>query len=247
VSTGGRGGAGPARPGEPTPTHRRASRRVRLAASLLLLGAVAPRLTAQAADAGAILDRAVRKFGHVTTLRADFSQFVHDPMLGATDTSWGEFLQQRPGKFALRWQHPKGDLIVADGEVMWVYLPSSVPNQVVKTTLTGKPGESADLVAEFLDHPSQRFVVSYARADSVRGRAADVLSLVPRQQGTVPYRRVLIWVDREDTLVHRVEISESSGAVRRLTFDRMRVNVPIPASTFRFRPPAGARIVDASQ
>jgi outer membrane lipoprotein carrier protein len=218
------------------------------AAAALLLGVTAPRpAAAQAADAGTILDRAVEKFGHVSTLRAEFRQVVHDPMLGATDTSWGEFLQQRPGKFALRWRRPAGDLIVADGQVMWVYLPSSVPNQVVKTTLSGRPGESADLVAEFLDQPRQRFAVTYVRADSVGGRAADVLSLVPRQQGTLPYRRVLIWVDREDTLVHRVEISEGSGAVRRISFDRMRVNVPLPASSFRFRPPAGARIVDASQ
>lgn len=206
-----------------------------------------PATAAQAPDAGEILDRAVEAFGHVTSLRADFTQFVRDPMLGGADTSWGEFLQQRPGKFALRWQHPKGDLIVADGQVMWVFLPSSAPNQVVKTNLSGKPGESADLVAEFLDQPSQRFAVAYVRADSVRGRAADVLSLVPRQQGTLPYRRVLIWVDREDTLVHRVEINEGSGAVRRITFDRMRTNVPIPASSFRFRVPPGVRVVDASQ
>jgi outer membrane lipoprotein carrier protein len=206
----------------------------------------APAAVAQAPDPGAILDRAVAKFSHVTTLRADFTQFVQDPMLGGADTSWGEFLQQRPGKFALRWQRPRGDLIVADGRVMWVYLPSSVPNQVVKTNLTGRPGESADLVAEFLDQPQRRFAVTYVRADSVRGRAADVLALVPRQPGTLPYNRVTIWVDREDTLVHRVEVSEGSGAVRRITFDRMRTNEPIPASSFRFRPPAGARIVDAS-
>jgi outer membrane lipoprotein carrier protein len=219
-----------------------------VAFALVAVGSLgAPAAVAQAPDPGTILDRAVETFSHVTTLRADFSQFVRDPMLGSTDTSWGEFLQQRPGKFALRWQHPKGDLIVADGRVMWVYLPSSVPNQVVKTNLSGKPGESADLVAEFLDQPRQRFTVTYVRADSVGGRAADVLSLVPRQQGTLPYRRVLIWVDREDTLVHRVEINEGSGSVRRITFDRMRTNVPIPASSFVFRPPPGLRVVDASQ
>jgi len=219
-----------------------------VAVVLLAVGSLtAPATMAQAPDPGAILDRAVETFSHVTTLRADFTQFVRDPMLGATDTSWGEFLQQRPGKFALRWQHPKGDMIVADGRVMWVFLPSSVPNQVVKTNLSGKPGESADLVAEFLDQPRQRFVVTYVRSDSVGGRAADVLSLVPMQQGTLPYRRVLIWVDRADTLVHRVEINEGSGAVRRITFDRMRTNVPIPASSFVFRAPPGVRVVDASQ
>ncbi len=213
---------------------------------LLLACALPCPVRAQAPDAGDILDRAVAIYARVNTLRADFTQFIRDPMLGTADTSWGEFLQQRPGKFALRWQRPKGDLIVADGRVMWIFLPSSAPSQVVKTTLTGKPGESADLVADFLDQPRQRFTVAYVRADSVGNRPADVLALVPRQPGTLPYRRVLIWVDRADTLVHRVELNEGSGAVRRITLDRIRTNVPIPASSFVFRPPTGVRIVDAS-
>jgi len=43
-----------------------------------------------------------------------------------------------------------------------------------------------------------------------------------------------------------VEITEASGAVRRIAFDRVRTNVRIPASAFTFQPPAGIRVVDAS-
>ena len=75
---------------------------------------------------------------------------------------------------------------------------------------------------------------------------ADVLRFVPKDAANAPYRRVDIWVDRGDALPRQVEINEVSGAVRRITFDRLRVNVRIPASTFTFRPPAGARVVDAS-
>jgi outer membrane lipoprotein-sorting protein len=53
-------------------------------------------------------------------------------------------------------------------------------------------------------------------------------------------------VDRADSLVRRVEISEGSGAVRRIVLDRLRINVAIPASAFVFRPPKGVRVVDAS-
>jgi len=35
--------------------------------------------------------------------------------------------------------------------------------------------------------------------------------------------------------------------VRRLTFDRMRVNPRLPASTFVFTPPRGVRVVDATR
>lgn len=199
----------------------------------------------EAQEAGTILDRAVAAYANVTTLRADFVQKIHDPMLGSDDVSRGEFLQQRPNKFAMRWREPQGDLIVSDGQTLWVFLPSSAPNQVVRTALSGRAGESGDLVAEFLDHPRDRFTVAYERAEGVAGRAADVLALTPRDRNAA-YGRVLIWVDRQDNLVRQVEITEVSGAVRRITFDRLRVNQPIPASTFAFRAPAGARVVDAT-
>ena len=218
--------------------------RLTLAGFLVLLAA-AP-LAAQEPDGGVILDGAVAALSRATTFRADFTQRIRDQMLGTDETSTGEFLQQRPGKFAMRWRRPPGDLILADGKTLWVYLPSSAPRQAVKTTLSGKPGESADFVAEFLDHPRDRFTVTWLRADTVNARPADVLSLVPRT-ANVPYQRATIWVDRADSLVRRVEITEGSGSVRRLTFDHMKVNTPIPPSAFRFTPPAGVRVVDATE
>jgi len=223
------------------------TRGLALAVGAVLCGATGARVEAQEAEAAAeILRGAVAAFSQARTLRADFTQFLRDPMVGTSDTSSGEFLRQSPGKFAFRWRHPNGDVILSDGQVLWAYLPSSAPNQAVRSTLTGKPGESADVLAEFLDEPQQRFQVGYVRPDSLGTREADVLSLVPRQQGTLPYRRVLIWVDRADSLVRRVEINEGSGALRRIVLDHLRVNTPIPASSFVFRPPRGVRIVDAS-
>jgi outer membrane lipoprotein carrier protein len=219
--------------------------RVSLAAPLLLV-ARPPAGTAQTPHAGAVLARAVAAYGRMNTLRANFVQYVRDPMLGGSDTSWGEFLRQAPGKFAFRWRRPAGDLIVSDGQVMWVYLPSSAPKQVARTVLSGRPGESADVVDQFLDQPERRFTVTYVRADSVAGHAADVLALVPRQ-GNLPYTRVLIWVDRDDSLVRRADVSEGSGALRRIIFDHIRVNTRLSPSTFVFRVPAGVRVVDTSQ
>jgi len=227
------------------PAHRRTAivRRVVLAA-VLLGGALLPR-PARAQNAGAILDGAVAVYGRITSFRADFVQEVTDPMIGGGEPSQGEFLQQRPNRFAMRWTRPRGDLILADGQYLWVYLPSSTPNQVVRSRLTGGAGESADVIAEFLDRPRERFTVAYVRADRANGREADVLALTPRSRDAA-YARVHVWVDRQDSLVRKVEITEASGAVRRLTFDRLRTNVAIPASSFVFRPPTGIRVVDAT-
>ena len=211
----------------------------------LFLLSVCPSVRLSAQNADSILNRAVAAFQEVTTLRADFVQTVRDEMIGINATSRGEFLQQRPNRFAMRWREPAGDVILSDGTWLWVYLPSTAPNQVVKSSISSQPGRTPDVVAEFLERPRERFTVTYLRAEAVRNRPADVLSFVPRQSNG-PYRRVHMWIDRQDNLPHQVEITEASGAVRRVTLDRVRVNSALPASAFAFRPPTGARVVDAS-
>jgi outer membrane lipoprotein carrier protein len=222
---------------------------------LLLLGLLAPwplgplapwPLAAQAPTAESVTNRAVAAFQRVTTLRADFVQTVHDPMLGDDETSRGEFMQQRPDKVSMRWREPRGDLIVVDGQTLWVYLPSSTPGQVVRSDVRGRSGQVPDPVAEFLDRPQERFTITYVKAEAVGSRAADVLQMVPKRPDQ-PYRRVQIWVDRADALPRRVEIEEASGAVRRIQFDRLRVNAAVPASAFTFTPPHGVRVVDATR
>jgi negative regulator of sigma E activity len=66
------------------------------------------------------------------------------------------------------------------------------------------PGQTPDVVADFLERPRERFTISYERAEAVAGREADVLRFVPTERGA-PYRRVLIWIDRADNLPRRVD------------------------------------------
>jgi outer membrane lipoprotein carrier protein len=201
---------------------------------------------ASAQNADSILNRAMTSFQNVTTLRADFTQLVKDEMIGTNSTSRGEFLQQRPNRFAMRWRQPPGDVILSDGAWLWIYLPSSAPGQAVKSAVSGRPGQSPDVVAEFLERPRERFTISYVRTEPVGGRTADVLSFVPKQSSSA-YRRVMLWIDRQDNLPHQVEINEASGTLRRITLDKLRINTTIPASSFSFRPPSGVRVVDASR
>jgi outer membrane lipoprotein carrier protein len=211
------------------------------------LMAVGLPLRAQQVNGDSVLDRAVAAFQQVTTLRADFVQRLRDPMLGTDDSSRGEFLQQRPNKVAMRWREPAGDMLVVDGQTLWVYLPSSTPGQVVRSDIEGRPGQSPDVVAEFLERPRERFTITYVKSEAVGSRMADVLQFVPKQQENAAYRRVQIWVDRQDAVPRQVEIHEVSGAVRRITFDRMRINSAIPARMFTFTPPPGMRVVDATR
>jgi outer membrane lipoprotein-sorting protein len=53
-----------------------------------------------------------------------------------------------------------------------------------------------------------------------------------------------VWLDRDDALPRRLEISERRGGVRTITLSHVRANTALPADAFAFTVPDGVRIVD---
>ena len=111
------------------------------------------------------------------------------------------------------------------------------------TSFSHVVGASAvDLQAQFLGDPVKRFTHTMQPAERVQGRMADVLTLVPR--GNEPFRSLKVWIDREDALARRFEVTERNGVVRRMQLDNLQVNGTMPADVFRFDVPAGVRVLE---
>jgi outer membrane lipoprotein carrier protein len=194
-------------------------------------------------DPGPILDRASAAYQTVTTLSAEFVQVVANPLLGAPDTTRGKLYQMRPSHFAMRFSQPRGDRIVADGRHLWLYTPSTTPGQVIRTAIPSAGTTGPNLIAQFVERPRERYRARYLRADSLAGRMTDVVALVPRATD-LPYSEAVVWIDRDDSLVRRIEIVETSGQRRTLVLDKVAVNRGVPGREFTFLPPAGLRVVD---
>jgi len=194
-------------------------------------------------DPGPALDRASATYQTIRTLSAEFTQVVENPLLGAPDTTRGKLYQMRPSRFAMRFTHPKGDRIVADGRHLWLYTPSTTPGQVIRTAIPSAGTTGPNLIAQFVERPRERYRARYVRADSVAGRVMDVVELVPKTTD-LPYNKAVVWIDREDGLVRRIDIEESSGQHRTLVLDKLVVNGGVPGREFTFSPPAGLRVVD---
>ena len=210
----------------------------------LVVAAPAP-MPARAQDPWPIIDCASAAYQTIATLSADFVQVVTNPMLGAPDTARGRLYQLRPGRFAMRFTEPKGDRIVADGQFLWLYTPSTTPGQVLRSRIPEYGTTGPNLIGQFVERPHERYTARYVRADSLpdgTGRV-DVIALVPKT-ADFPYRDALLWVGRQDCLVHRLDITEASGQLRSVTLRRLTVNRGVPAREVSFSPPAGVRVVD---
>jgi outer membrane lipoprotein carrier protein len=207
--------------------------------------AVGISLALQTPDPWPILDRASQTYQTVTSLSADFVQIITNPMIGAPDTTRGRLYQMRPSRFAMRFTDPKGDRIVADGRFLWLYTPSTTPGQVIRSRIPEYGTTGPNLIGQFVEQPRERYTAHYVRADSLPdGRGlVDVIGLVPKGHDQ-PYDEATIWVGREDGLVHRVDIKESSGQERTVILRKIRANGGVPGRELTFSPPAGVRVVD---
>ena len=214
---------------------------LRLSRSFPLLVALAAVPLGAQAPADAALDRAVAKYKGVRTMKATFDQTISNPITGSVSSARGEMLVHRPGRIAIRFTDPAGDQIVSDGKRMWIYLPSSAPDQVIRTQAAAQ-GSGFDVAGDLLTSPRAKFDVTDGGSATVAGRATRIVVLAPTSERA--FTRARLWVDRADGTVRQVELTEPSGLTRLIVFRTMALNPKLPASAFNFKVPKGARVVD---
>ena len=209
---------------------------------LLALLPLAPGIVV-AQDAQDIVGRSSRVYRSLSSMSADFVQVIDNPMIDSAE-SRGTLVQAGEDKLAMRFTDPSGEAIVIDGRSIWVYTPSTTPGQVIRMSVpSGGPVYGYNILAWLLDRPAERYTASYVRSDRLNGRAMDVVQLEPAVPD-LPFERAVLWLDKEDGLPRRLEITEPSGAIRTLTLSKVRVNRQVPKNTFTFEVPSGVRVVD---
>jgi outer membrane lipoprotein carrier protein len=212
---------------------------------LLALALVAGPVVAQAQqkqDGAAVASRAAQVYRNLTSLAADFTQVIDDEALGRLE-SRGTLVQAGQNKLAMRFSDPKGDAIVVDGRHVWVYTPSTTPGQVIRAPLPSGPVYGFNLLAWLLDKPTERYRITYLRRDFVDFAQVDVLEFIPLS-AELPFRRAVMWLDRDSGLPRKVEIEEAPGALRTLSLSNVKPNVPVGQKTFRFDVPGGVRVIE---
>jgi outer membrane lipoprotein carrier protein len=206
------------------------------------LAAFVVALPLSAQDAVPVLETAESAYEEIVTLKAEFTQTIINPMLGGPEQSQGTLYLSPPDRFSMRFNDPEGDRIVADGTWLWLFTPSTVPDQVIRQPIPASGTATPNLFAQFVHRPLERYDATYVGTDSVAGTLADRVRLIPRIEG-IPFRQAVIAVSRRDGIMRRVALVEESGQRRTLVFDSVEINRPIPAAELVFRPPDGTRIV----
>ena len=181
----------------------------------------------------------------VKTGRADFTQVVTPPSRDGqaprVKTSAGTFEFSRPGQFKFVYKKPFEQAIVADGQTLWLYdvdlnqVTARKQAQALSSTPAALIASASDLKALQADFA----LASEPEKDGLKDGIEWVTATPKTKDNQVQSVRIGF---RAGTLAV-LEILDSFGQKSRMSFTAFTANAPLDASTFLFKPPAGADVV----
>ncbi|MEY2341039.1 outer membrane lipoprotein chaperone LolA [Acidithiobacillus sp. IBUN Pt1247-S3] len=214
---------------------RRETDRVRRSVSAflaicLVLGANLPVL---AADPSALLEKF---FQSSKTVTADFQQEVLNHGGVVEQKASGQLWIARPGRFRWNYTGKNGQMIVSDGQQVWLYEPAlqQVTVQPLGKVLGSTP---AALIAGRNVLP-EGFQIS-ALPDK---NGLQWVLLKPKKGQSQGFTSIQMGFDNSGQL-REMLMQDAFQQETVLHFEHVRVNVPIPNKTFHFTPPAGVDVL----
>ncbi len=181
------------------------------------------------------VERLHRALDELNTLSAGFEQTVLDSEFTVDEVSSGTFAIKRPGRFRWDYTEPYEQLIVADGERMWIYESDleQATAQSMDETLATSPAMlltgSGDLEDSF-----------HIEDEGRQGRLYWV-RLVPRVQDS-EFEAVRIGIGEQT--VELMELRDNIGQTTRIEFHNIELNPEIEDSYFQFTPPEGTDVIE---
>ena len=166
--------------------------------------------------------------------RASFEQKVYDKAGKLVQESKGTFVFQRPGKFRWTYAKPADQVIVGDGERVWIH--DRDLNQVTVRKLTAALGSTpAALLAGSADIEK-----AFELSEGGTRDGLEWLEAKPRER-EAGFERVRMGFGPNG--MQAMELSDHFGQTTLLRFSDMTRNPKLDPGEFRFKPPPGADVL----
>jgi len=165
--------------------------------------------------------------------RASFTQTIAVKAPRKPQEASGTFEFARPGKFRWVYEKPYYQLLVADGEKLWVH--DRDLNQVTVKKLGAALGASPAAILAGDNALEKNFTL---KDDGARDGLEWVLA-TPRGESTFEWVKIGFSGGR----LAAMELNDSFGQTTQIRFTNIERNPALEASLFRFSPPKGADVI----
>ncbi|HYM34884.1 MAG TPA: outer membrane lipoprotein chaperone LolA [Steroidobacteraceae bacterium] len=205
-------------------------------ATLLCVVSVANATKPVTSDAYTRLDGFLRD---LKSFQAEFHQVVRDAQGRKVEESSGQLALSRPNRFRWDYRAPHAQVIVADGEKLWLYDPD-LEQVTVKRLDQSFAGTPAMLLSGEGDLRE-----SFKIEGSERRNGVEWVNLTPKR-ADVDFK--LVRLALRDKILVGMELSDKLGQVTLLEFSKPQRNPTFDKDRFVFAPPAGVDVIggDAS-
>jgi outer membrane lipoprotein carrier protein len=182
--------------------------------------------------------RISRFFQEVNTYEADFIQKVFDEDGGLVQRATGILKLKRPGRFLWEYLEPSPQLILADGDNLWIY--DAELEQATVKPIDEALGTAPIALLTGSRPLSENFDVTQAGArDGLKW-----IELTPHTQDT-EFRRIGLGMDGK--AIKQMDLHDQFGQKTVIRFENIRTNAPIPDTRFEFDAPEDVDIIGVPQ
>ena len=194
-------------------------------------------LISQGVHAGAI-DKLHQFLESTKTLRAGFTQIVVAKNGTRPQQSSGVMIFSRPGKFRWQIEKPYSQLLVSDGERVWIYDPDlrQVTVKKVGNALGGTP--AALLAGE--SGGKSTLEKSFTLREAGEREGLEWVEAVPKSQES-GFEKLRLGFAGND--LKAMELFDNFGQTTSLYFSNLERNLVVAASLLSFKPPAGVDVI----
>jgi outer membrane lipoprotein carrier protein len=187
-------------------------------------------LTAEAAA----IDRFKAFVRETQSARAEFEQKVYNRDGRMTQESKGSFVFQRPGLFRWVYDKPQDQVIVGDGERVWIH--DRDLNQVTVRKLSRALGSTpAALLAGAADVEK-----AFELSEGGTKNGLEWLEAKPRER-EAGFERVRMGFGAGG--LQAMELTDHFGQTTQLRFSKLERNPKVDKAEFRFQPPKGSDVL----
>jgi len=199
----------------------------------LCAGALALAIAVPALASG--LDAFLAFNSSARTATARFEQQVLDRNGKVVERAAGTFAFARPGKFRWTYEKPNKQLLVGDGQKLWIYDPDLAQVTVKRIDQAISSTPAALLAGK--DDITRLFTLK----DAGSADGLDWVEALPKAQDT-GFERVRLGL--QGGTLAAMELYDQLGGRTMLRFSDLRANAPVAADTFKFTPPKGADVLE---
>lgn len=189
--------------------------------------------------AGAQAEATLKRFVEgVSTFDARFTQTQLDEDGAVLATSSGRVQLARPGRFRWSYEQPYTQLMVCDGQTIWLY--DADLNQVtVRSAAQALAGTPAAILSD-----SGKLGAAFTLEDLGSRQQERGVKLVPRSPDG-DFKSIELWLAGD--VPARMRFHDQLDGISEIRFSQIRTNARLAPELFDFTPPPGADIVQADE